>query len=163
MEAVTAEFVRTRDFVNEAHRLIDKIVQNNRVYEENCVQFFGVTTSQGGTILSIPLNSTLKMNELSKAVGVDTSTMTRMVDQLVEKGLVTRKTGEKDRRQVQIGLTITGQKLRQELAAALDNFYKDSLDQIPEKDREAIIESLLKVNEAIGKGLAECCKRYCQR
>jgi DNA-binding MarR family transcriptional regulator len=163
METVTAQIVSTRDFVNEAHRLIDKIAQNNRVYEENCVKFFGVTTSQGGTILSIPLNSTLKMNELSKAAGVDTSTMTRMVDQLVDKGLVTRKTGEKDRRQVQIGLTITGKKLRQELAAALDNFYKDSLDQIPEKDREAIIESLLKVNEAIGKGLEECCKRYCQR
>ena len=163
METVTAQIVSTRDFVNEAHRLIDKIAQNNRVYEENCVKFFGVTTSQGGTILSIPLNSTLKMNELSKAAGVDTSTMTRMVDQLVDKGLVTRKTGEKDRRQVQIGLTITGKKLRQELAAALDNFYKDSLDQIPEKDREAIIESLLKVNEAINKGLEECCKRYCQR
>ena len=85
------QFKRTRDFASEAHQLIDRIAQNNRVYEENCVKFFGVTSSQGGTILSIPLNSTLKMNELSNAVGVDNSTMTRMVDQLVDKGLVLRK------------------------------------------------------------------------
>ncbi len=158
----TSQFNRTKDFVSEAHQLIDRIAQNNRAYEENCVKFFGVTSSQGGTILSIPLNSTLKMNELSNAVGVDNSTMTRMVDQLVDKGLVLRKVSEKDRRQVQIGLTPKGQKLHQELAAALHNFYKDSLDQIPETERAVIIESLVKVNDAIGKGLAECCKRYCQ-
>ncbi len=159
----TSQFKRTRDFASEAHQLIDRIAQNNRVYEEACVKFFGVTSSQGGTILSIPLNNNLKMNELSNAVGVDTSTMTRMVDQLVDKGLVLRKPGDKDRRLVQIGLTPRGQKLHRELAAALDNFYKDSLDQIPEQEQAVIIESLMKVNEAIDKGLEECCKRYCQR
>ncbi len=158
----TNQFKRTRDFASEAHQLIDRIAQNNRVYEENCVKFFGVTSSQGGTILSIPLKSTLKMNELSSIVGVDTSTMTRMVDQLVDKGLVLRKPDDKDRRTVQIGLTPKGQKLHQQLAAALDNFYKDSLDQIPEKEQAIILESLVKVNEAIDKGLEECCKRYCR-
>jgi DNA-binding MarR family transcriptional regulator len=158
----TNQFNRTKDFASEAHQLIDRIVQNNRVYEENCVKFFGITSSQGGTILSIPLNGALKMIELSNVVGVDTSTMTRMVDQLVDKGLVLRKPGDKDRRLVQIGLTTKGQKLNQELASALNNFYKDSLDQIPEKEQDIILESLLKVNEAISQGLEECCKRYCQ-
>jgi DNA-binding MarR family transcriptional regulator len=159
----TSQLNRTRDFASEAHQLIDRIARNNRVYEENCVKFFGVTSSQGGTILSIPLNDTLKMNELSNAVGVDNSTMTRMVDQLVDKGFVLRKAGDKDRRLVQIGLTPTGKKLRRELAGALENFYKDSLDQIPENEQAIILESLTKVNEAISKGLEECCKRYCQR
>ncbi len=158
----TNQFNRTRDFASEAHQLIDRIAQNNRVYEESCVKFFGVTSSQGGTILSLPLNNTFRMNELSKAVGVDNSTMTRMVDQLVDKGLVLRKANGSDRRLVQIGLTPKGRKLHQELATALDNFYKDSLDQIPEKERAVIIKSLVKVNAAIDKGLEECCKRYCQ-
>ena len=72
-------------FANEARRVMDQISKNNRIYEESCVAFFGVTSSQGGTLLSLPLNTTLKMNELSSAMGVDNSTMTRMVDQLVEK------------------------------------------------------------------------------
>ncbi len=149
-------------FANEARRVMDQISKNNRIYEESCVAFFGVTSSQGGTLLSLPLNTTLKMNELSSAMGVDNSTMTRMVDQLVEKGLVLRKADEKDRRLVQIGLTPAGQKLYKELAAALDKFYQDSLDQIPAKERTVIIESMVKVNEAMGKGLEECCKRYNQ-
>jgi DNA-binding MarR family transcriptional regulator len=156
------KYIQPRDFANEAHRLMDQITKNSQVYEESCVKFFGVTSSQGGTLLSLPLNKTLKMNELSNAMSVDSSTMTRMVDQLVEKGLVQRKADDKDRRLVQIGLTAAGQKLNQELAAALEKFYQDSLDQIPEIERSAILQSLETVSLAMSKGLEECCKRYCK-
>jgi DNA-binding MarR family transcriptional regulator len=77
--------------------------------------------------------------------------MTRMVNHLVDKGLVLRKADEKDRRLVRVGLTAAGRKLHEELAGALDNFYKDSLDQIPEEDRKTIIDSLTKVNSAIAR------------
>ena len=156
----TGELDQARDFANQARGLMNQIAKNNQVYEESCVAFFGVTSSQGGTLLSIPFNKTLRMNELSNAMNVDTSTMTRMVDQLVEKGLVIHKADEKDRRLVQIGLTSAGQKLHQDLAAALDKFYRDSLDQIPEKERVVILESLARVNDAMANGLQECCKRY---
>jgi DNA-binding MarR family transcriptional regulator len=140
-----------RIFAHEAHRLMDQIAKNKRVYEEACVSFFGVTSSQGSPILSLPLENTLRMNELSSVMGVDNSTMTRMVNHLVDKGLVLRKADEKDRRLVRVGLTAAGRKLHEELAGALDNFYKDSLDQIPEEDRKTIIDSLTKVNSAIAR------------
>jgi DNA-binding MarR family transcriptional regulator len=157
------KFTTARDFANEARRLMDQIAKNNQVYEQSCVAFFGVTTSQGGTLLSLPLENTLKMNELSSLMSVDNSTMTRMVDQLVDKGLVLRKAAEKDRRTVHIGLTVEGKKLYQELAAALEKFYRDSLDQVPENERAVIIDSLVKVNQAMGKGLEECCQKYCKQ
>jgi DNA-binding MarR family transcriptional regulator len=154
---------RASEFANTVHRLIDQIAKNNRVYENACVNFFGVTPSQGGTILAIPIDNTLKMNELSKIVSVDNSTMTRMVDQLVKKELVIRKTIEKNRRHVHIGLTESGRKLHQELSKALEKFYQDSLEQISEDKRDWIIDSLVTVNKAIGNGLDECCNRYCKR
>jgi DNA-binding MarR family transcriptional regulator len=159
----TERIYNTGDFANQVHQLVDRIAKNNQVYEDACVAFFGVTSSQGGTILVLPLDKALKMNELSRIICVDNSTMTRMIDQLVDKGLVKRKTGEKDRRQVQIGLTAAGRKLHQELAGALDKFYQDSLDRIPEASRTVIVDSLETVNDAIGKGLEECCKRYCKK
>ena len=159
----TKKINKTNDFTNTVHQLVNQIAKNNQVYEKACVDFFGVTSSQGGTILALPISNNLKMNELSTAMGVDSSTMTRMIDQLVDKGLVIRQAGEKDRRLVHIGLTDAGQKLHKELAGALERFYQDSLDQIPEKEREAIVKSLVTVNNAINKGLEECCKRYCKR
>jgi DNA-binding MarR family transcriptional regulator len=160
---VKKQVYRATEFANTVHQLIDQIAKNNQFYEKACVDFFGVTSSQGGTILALPIDTNLKMNELSTIVGVDSSTMTRMIDQLVDKGLVTRQTSEKDRRLVHIGLTAAGQKLHKELAGALEKFYQDSLDQIPDKEREAIINGLVTVNNAIGKGLEECCKRYSKR
>jgi DNA-binding MarR family transcriptional regulator len=159
----TERIYNTQDFANIVHQLINQMAKNNQVYENACVNFFGVTSSQGATILALPLENTLKMNELSKFIGVDTSTMTRMIDQLVDKQLVLRQPGENDRRQVNVGLTGAGRKLHQELAGALDKFYQDSLDRIPEKERAVIINNLVKVNEAINKGLEECCKRYSSR
>jgi DNA-binding MarR family transcriptional regulator len=155
--------INAREFADKVHQLVNQIDKNNQAYEEACVNFFGVTSSQGGTILAIPVDSDLKMNELSAVVGVDTSTMTRMIDQLMNKGLVTRTTGEKDRRHVNIGLTEKGRKLHQELSGALDKFYQDSLEQIPVEERERIVNSLVTVNNAISHGLAECCNRYCKQ
>jgi DNA-binding MarR family transcriptional regulator len=160
---VKKQIYRATEFANSVHQLIDQIAKNNQVYEKACVDFFGVTSSQGGTILALPIDKNLKMNELSNSMGVDSSTMTRMIDQLVDKGLVARQTSEKDRRLVHIGLTDTGRKLHKELSGALQKFYQDSLEQIPESEREAIIKSLGTVNNAIDKGLEECCKRYSKR
>ncbi|MDD5397515.1 MAG: MarR family transcriptional regulator [Dehalococcoidia bacterium] len=154
-------FSRNVDFSNEVHRLLGQIAKNNEMYEQACVTFFGVTTSQGGTILSLPINSTLKMNELSAVVGVDSSTMTRMIDQLVDKGLVYRKVDEKDRRLVCVGLTAPGRKLHRELDSAFKGYQKDSLGEIREEERAAIIQSLEKLNGSIAKGVENCCKKYC--
>jgi len=155
------QFSRNEDFTNKVRSLLRQIVKSNQGYEEACVAFFGVTSSQGGTLLAIPLKNTLRMNELSNIVGVDKSTMTRMVDQLVDKGLANRKVDEKDRRLVHIGLTDSGQQLSKKLAKALRGFYKDSLGEIREVERAAIIKSLTILNGAIARGVENCCKRYC--
>lgn len=161
--AESENFSRNRDFCNEVHRLLHQISKTDDRYEQACVAFFGVTSSQGGSLLSLPQKGTLKMSEMSTAVGVDSSTMTRMVDQLVDKGLVFRKVDEKDRRLVCIGLTAAGQKLHRELDNALRDFYKDSLGEIREKERAVILQSLEKLNMAMANGVENCCKKYCTR
>jgi DNA-binding MarR family transcriptional regulator len=122
----------------------------------------GVTTSQGGTILSFPTEGELTMNELSKIIILDKSTMTRLVDQLVEKGLVHREADMRDRRVVRVGLTDTGKNLRARLEAALQSFYKNALDKFQQKEQDAIIKYLKHMDEAVAKGLKECCAEYCQ-
>ncbi len=149
----STSFSRTRKFADEARHLIDQITKLNAGFESSCVAFFGVTSSQGGTILSLPVKDTLTMNELSNLVGVDNSTMTRMVNQLVDKSLVFRQADKKDRRLVCVGLTPEGQKLHEELADALENFYRDSLDSIKAEERAVIIESLKKLDSALTNGL----------
>jgi DNA-binding MarR family transcriptional regulator len=152
----------TNIFANQVRDLISKISQNYEAYERACGEVMGVTTSQGGAVLTFPLKGGLTMNELSKAVNLEISTMTRMVDQLVEKGLVQRENDAKDRRVVRVALTEAGRKLRKRLGDALQSFYSNSLENIQAEKRENIISQLQQINEAIASGLDKCCKEYNQ-
>ncbi len=147
---------KARDFAGQVLHLISDLVKNNEMCDRECVAQYGVTASQGYTMLSLPEEDTLSMNELSKAMSVDNSTMTRMVDQLVDKALVYRKPDEKDRRLVLIGLTAQGQKLRTALEEELKNFYKLALDGISEEESLGIIHGLQRLNGAIAKAIASC-------
>lgn len=51
------------------------------------------------------------LNQLTEPLGVSTATASRMVETLVLRGLLARKTGEVDRRQVSIALTPAGQRV----------------------------------------------------
>ena len=147
---------KDRDFASQVLHLVSELVKNNEMCDRECVAQYGVTASQGYTILSLPAEGALRMNELSRIMGVDNSTMTRMVDQLVDKALVYRKPDEKDRRLVRVGLTAQGQELHRDLEEALQSFYKEALDEIQEHERVAIIHSLERLNQAYAKAFKVC-------
>ena len=90
----------------------------------------------------------LSLNETAHLVGVDKSTLSRMIDRLVERGLIDRAEG-KNRRSIGLNLTPDARRLVPELAALADendrSFFK-SLE--PERRREflATLQHLLNVN-----------------
>jgi DNA-binding MarR family transcriptional regulator len=154
---------KTQVFADKVAELFGQINKNNNTFEQACYRIFGITTSQADALLKLSPKEALRMNELSAAAGVDTSTMTRMVDQLLEKGLVLRQSDEKDRRIVRVGLTPQGKKMRQQISDALTSYYMESLDDISEPEREIIIQVLERLRDAVSKGLEECCNKYCNR
>ena len=145
------------DFVARVHSLTSQLVRNHELCDRACLARYGVTASQGYTVLRLPHEGTLSMNELSKSMGVDNSTMTRMVDQLVQKGLVLRHLDDTDRRVVRVGLTPQGRELRGALGKALQDFFAGVLDEIREEERSAIVYALERVNRAMARGVEACC------
>jgi DNA-binding MarR family transcriptional regulator len=68
----------------------------------------GLTLYQGSMLLSCVRREANTPVELAHLVGLDVSTITRMVDRLEEKGLVRRTRSKDDRRQVFLRLTRKG-------------------------------------------------------
>lgn len=118
---------------------------------------YGVTTSQGEALLAFAADSRVSMNELSRALGLANSTMTRMVEKLVARGLVRRTEDEQDRRVVRVALTAEGRKLRGSLKEARREVQGLILREIREEERTAVLEVLAKLNTAIAKVMQECC------
>lgn len=145
-------------FAVRLQRLMYKLTKSYEQCDEMCLAQFGVTSAQAYTLLALPDEADVSMNELSETMGVANSTMTRMVDQLVRKELVYRRHDEKDRRVVRVGLTTQGQKVQQELARAQQEFLQEGLRDIPEHERSAILRAFETVTNSFAKCLEICCR-----
>lgn len=144
-------------FVIALQQQIYKLVKNNEQCDKVCLSQHGVTASQGYAVLTLPREGSLSMYELSEAIGITGSTMTRIVDPLVNKGLVQRKTDDEDRRIVRVSLTEQGRTLRLTLEKELQEFFKLVLGEIQDDELQTIVDSVKKVNMAFSEAFKHCC------
>ncbi len=88
------------------------------------------------------------LNQAAQLIGVDKSSLSRMAERLVQRGLITRAEGG-DRRSVGLTLTVAGKKLVPQLARLADEndyvFFK-ALDETQRKDFLTTIQKLLSAN-----------------
>ncbi len=144
-------------FAANLQRQLYRLVRTYELCDQACLAQNGVTASQGYTLLSLPQEGHLSMNDLSEAMGLAGSTMTRYVDGLVRKGLAQRKPDAEDRRVVRVELTKQGQKVRSILDGALQDFFKQVLDEIPPAERNTLLHALELVSHSIAKVFKSCC------
>lgn len=116
----------------------------------------GITFAQCHAIVEIGRAGTLSLNDLADILGLDKSTMSRTINNLVNEGLATRDLDAEDRRFVRIGLTGKGREIFQGIEAALRIYFEKVYDSIPENKREQVIESLDLLFKALIEN--ECCQ-----
>ncbi|TAK29305.1 MAG: MarR family transcriptional regulator [Chloroflexota bacterium] len=143
-------------FAVRLQRLMYKLIKTYEQCDEMCLAQFGVTSAQGYTLLALPDDADVSMNELSESMGVANSTMTRMVDQLVRKELVYRRHDEEDRRVVRVELTAQGLEVRQTLAKAQQEFLQEGLREIPAQEHAAILQAFETLTKSFAKCLEVC-------
>lgn len=95
----------------------------------------------------------LEMSNLSKTLGIDNSTGTRLIDGLETKGLVKRVRDKIDNRIVKIYLTNNGRKIYNTIEFELEKIGDEIEKQINLKTRGEIVELGISLNWAIIKRL----------
>lgn len=143
----------TATFVTRMQQLLYRLAQLMERCDQMCLAQHNITVSQGYAIMSLPQHGELSMNELSGIVDVAGSTATRMVDQLVKKGLAARQPGQQDRRIVRVALTKRGQDLRKELEAAMEACFTHAFAGVAEGERTATVRVLESITTTLSKGL----------
>jgi DNA-binding MarR family transcriptional regulator len=144
----TKELARLR----ECFRLLTRKLG---LFEKNEATCCGVTLSQCHTMVEIARADNISVNELANILGLDKSTMSRMINNLVELGLVTRETDPHNRRYLNIGLTAKGKVLFSEIESGMEQYYSYVYDSLPESKREQILEGLEILVEILPN---ECCR-----
>ena len=91
------------------------------------------------------------MTELSKECDLALSSMTAVVDRLVEKGCVKRFRDEEDRRKVFVELDRKGEKIYQELLESEMEIIIGMMDSLNSQEQDALLHTLGKAIASIGK------------
>lgn len=109
---------------------------------------YDVSVAQWVVLRTLYDKKDTSLNEAACLVGVDNSSLSRMVDRLIQKDLICRTEGV-DRRSVRLSLTLTGKKLVPELTRLADENDRHFFRTLSLKEREDMlntIKTLLKSN-----------------
>ncbi|MFQ6674779.1 MAG: MarR family winged helix-turn-helix transcriptional regulator [Fidelibacterota bacterium] len=110
----------------------------------------GQTLSQCFVLMSIPYDG-MDMSGLSRKLGLDNSTTTRLVDTLERHGWVKRQRDRLDRRVMTVRLTQKGEEVATELDASMESLGNAILEDLSPQKREETREVLQEVLWSLSK------------
>ncbi|HDQ03210.1 MAG TPA: MarR family transcriptional regulator [Deltaproteobacteria bacterium] len=102
----------------------------------------GVTFHQFTILDLLARNKELKMADLHRHLGVEKSTTTRLVNPLIKKRLLQKRTDPEDLRAAKLILTKKGVQTHQKACLCVMDFFHNITGNIPEKKVGIILESV---------------------
>jgi DNA-binding MarR family transcriptional regulator len=122
------------------NKLLKSIKINMNNYEK-------LTLAEANALYVIGTQEPKTMKQIAEALGVAVSTPTRTIDRLVEKRLVNRTVGTKDRRQLLIESTSAGQRILAEMDEEGLMIIRKMVENLENKEIEDLKNILIKINE----------------
>jgi DNA-binding MarR family transcriptional regulator len=143
--------------IDEIGEMMQGLVRTLQIFERLQISQKGYTNSQCYTLLNLYKNGALSMKELSDKMNLDTSTMTRIVNNLVRDGLNEREHSEEDRRIVLVKLTTKGTEEAEQLNEEVIEYYRLIINEIPKGKVIDVVESINILIEAFTRAKPKCC------
>lgn len=111
---------------------------NQALEENNCC--CGLTLAQCHPLLEIDMRGRTTIGQLAQSLRLDKSTLSRTVDGLVSKGLVSRTPNPDDRRSTLLTLTNQGKRICAAINDKNDAHYQSVFRRIPSKEHDKVME-----------------------
>lgn len=116
---------------------------------QNGLKEYDITPEQWSVLFQIDRTEGLIQKEIAKRSGKDKPTTTRILDHLEGKGLVYKRTGEKDRRSFKVYITDKGRALVKETVPVEDKVTEEIMNCISSEEYEVLMELLLRINNHV--------------
>lgn len=129
---------------------IHKASRQVTLYLERATTELDVSPPEGHLLSYLRSYAPCPVSELERVFGYKPSTLTSMLDRLVERGFVTRNLNPSDRRSFHIELTPDGRKLAAKLRKTLEAFEIRVGEQISEKQMagfRAVMQAIADVTD----------------
>jgi MarR family transcriptional regulator for hemolysin len=138
-------------------QLIAQIVESSRLlrnYIDQRAKGRGTTRAQWIVLFRLRQQEGLSQVDLAEVLELQPISLVRLLDRLVEHGLLERRNDPKDRRANRLFLTASGRQLVDDLDSLRDSIAIDVLQDIPSASLQTSLETLKDIKERI-KGFTE--------
>lgn len=127
-----------------AHEVLDVVPIAMRIIRkklrEHGAQLLSVP--QFRTLLFISRNEGASLSEVADHIGLTLPSMSTLVDGLVARNFVVRRTHRDDRRRVDLALTEQGETTLNSAWNATQDYLKERFDRLPETERATIVKGM---------------------
>lgn len=121
----------------------------------------GLSVSQCYALEALNQRESMTMGDLAGHLRLKISSMTRVVDALVESALVRRVEDPEDRRVCRVQISAKGRKLVARVQGELVEEYERVLENVPAASRDAVIQAvtdlLIAYEKRCGDSRGNCC------
>ena len=138
-------------------QLITQLIESSRFlrnYVDHRAKSRGTTRAQWIVLFRLREQEGLSQVDLADVLELQPISLVRLLDRLVEHGLVERRSDPRDRRANRLFLTVAGRQLADDLDSLRDAIATDVLQGMPTATVETSLKALRDVKERI-KSLAE--------
>ncbi len=139
--------------LREMIRILERKLGVLEEYQVSCCG--GITMAQCHALVEIGRAKSISLNELAELLNLESSSMSRTVNNLVNSNLVKRDIDPMDRRYVTISLTVNGSKMFKDIEENMNCYFTKIYDSLPVDKANQVMESLQLLINAIGKNV--CC------
>ena len=145
---------RTEDV--EPDSMVDAVLSASRVLVAVAARSLAdagedVTLTQYRSLVVLASRGPKTVAELADLVAVTSPTASRLCDRLVKKGLIRRRAGRHDRRQVHIALTETGRELIDAVTVRRRREIAGLMAAIPLETQRSVVDALTQLAAVAGE------------
>jgi MarR family transcriptional regulator for hemolysin len=135
-----------------ANAVLDTVPMVMRVIRQHLRRHrSGLTVPQFRTLCNVSTGSGLSLSAVADFIGLSLPAMSRLVDGLVEKRLLTRKTCDEDRRHVRLSITPRGEATLREARDLARKHLAEALAGLPASQR-AGVETTMRILRGLFSG-----------
>ena len=106
-----------------------------------------LSMAQFRTLAFINANRGASLSETAGHIGLSLPSMSKLVDTLVQDGLLTRSADGVDRRRICLGLTSTGKRELEEAYRHTQSFFTEKFAELSNEERTQVAEAMHKLSK----------------
>jgi DNA-binding MarR family transcriptional regulator len=140
----------------EVDEVVDAVLRASRVLVSVAARSLGgvtdkITLPQYRALVVLAGQGPQNARALAEILGIHTSTLTRLCDRLITKGLITRGESPANRREIVLDLTPRARRIVRSVTDRRRAEIADIVSRVPRTQREAMVKALQAFGDAAGE------------